>query len=132
MNQVPRLVVRFSRSLSRAPPSGSIEATALPEERRPPASFDQRSGLELPRLTEKMEQCRVDLFGVGPADVVWTALDRNKRAVGNQRRKPRRGHLERKDAIVGAVQDEHGNVDVRQVGAEVGQPGVDAGVGGEG
>ena len=30
---------------------------------------------------------------------------------------------------VRAVQDEHGNVDLRQVGAEVGQPGVDARIG---
>ena len=46
----------------------------------------QRSGIGLPRLAEEGGQCRVDLFGVGPSDVVRTAFHRDKRAVGDQRR----------------------------------------------
>src|ERR1700730_5193583 len=79
----------------------------------------------LPRVTEEGEQCGVDFVGMRPGDVVRTALDRDKRAIGNQRRKRRRGRLERKDAILGAVHDEHWDVDLRQISPEVGQPGID-------
>ncbi len=75
------------------------------------------------------EQCRVDLLGVGPCDVVRTALHRHKGAVGDQRWEPRRSHLERKDPILRAVQNEDWNIDLRQVGTEVSQPRVNAGVG---
>jgi hypothetical protein len=37
-------------------------------------------------------------------------------------------HSEREDAVVSAMPDEHREVDLRQVGAEVGQPGANAGV----
>ena len=61
-----------------------------------------------------------------PADVVRTALYRDERAIGNQRRKARRGRVERKDAVLGTVHDQHRDVDLRQIGSEVGQPGIDA------
>src|SRR5258707_14345675 len=63
-----------------------------------------------------------------PGDVVRTALDRDERAIGNQRRKPRGGRVERKDAVLGSVHDEHRDVDLRQISPEVGQPGIDTGV----
>lgn len=74
--------------------------------------------------TEEGEQGFVDLFGVGPSDVVWAALDRDEGAVGDQRRKSCCGRFEWKEAVVGAVHDEHGYIDLGQVGAEVGPPGV--------
>ncbi len=49
--------------------------------------------------------------------------------IGDQRRQPRRGGVERQDPVLGAVDDERRDVDLRQVAAEVGQPGVDARVG---
>src|SRR6185312_3042824 len=82
--------------------------------------------MRLSLLTEEREQRSVDFLGMRPADVVRTALDRDKSAIGNQRRKPRRGRVERKNAVVGAVHDEYRDVDLRQISAEVGQPGIDA------
>src|SRR4051794_35739186 len=82
-------------------------------------------------LTEEREQCGVDFVGMRPADVVRTIFDRDERALGNQRRKPCRCRLERQDAVLGAVNDKYGNVDLRQVGTEVGQPGIDARIRGE-
>src|SRR5205807_9943962 len=83
-------------------------------------------------VTEEREQRGVDLLGVGPADVVRAALNRDERAVRNQRWQPGRGRLERQDPVLSAVHDEHGYVDLGDVGAEVGQPRADARVGGEG
>src|ERR1700722_20588893 len=81
------------------------------------------SRIGLPRLTEEREKCRIDLFGVSPRDVVRTTPNGDKGTVGDQRRKPRCNHLERKDAIRHAVPDEHRNVDLRKVSTEVRQPG---------
>src|SRR5438128_12661398 len=61
-----------------------------------------------------------------PGDVVRTALDRDQRAIGDQRGKPRRGRVEREEAVLRAVHDEYRDVDLRQIGPEVGQPGIDA------
>jgi hypothetical protein len=36
--------------------------------------------MEQPRLTEEVEPCGVDLFGIRRSDVVRTALDRDKLA----------------------------------------------------
>src|SRR4051794_27250505 len=69
-------------------------------------------GLALLRVTEEGEQCGVDLLGVGPADVVRTALHRDERAVCDQRWQPGRGRLEGKDAVLCAVHDEHWHVDL--------------------
>src|SRR4029077_13588917 len=80
--------------------------------------------LLLPVLTKEREKCCIDLFSVSPHDVVRTALHRDERAVGDQRGKPRRSHLERKNAIRRAVKHEYRDVDLRQVGPEIGQPGV--------
>src|SRR5260221_4606842 len=63
-----------------------------------------------------------------PSDVVWSALDRDERAIGNQRRKPRGRRHERKEAVLRAVHDEYGDVDLREISPEVGQPGIDTGV----
>jgi hypothetical protein len=41
-----------------------------------------------------------------PADVMRTALDRDKSAIGNQRRKPRGGRVERKNTVLGAVHND--------------------------
>src|SRR5439155_22849536 len=79
-------------------------------------------------FTEEREQCRVDFVGMRPGDVVRPALDRDERAIGNQRRKPRGGRLERKDAVLRAVHDEYRDVDLREISPEVGQPGIDTGV----
>src|SRR5436305_15210464 len=43
-----------------------------------------------------------------------------------------RGGFDRQDPLLAAVHDQHGHVDLRQVCAEVSQPGVDAGVGANG
>ena len=80
---------------------------------------------------DELEESAVDLLGVRPGDVVRAALDGDERAIGDQRRQPRGGRVEREDPVLGAVHDEHGDVDLRQVSAEVGQPGVDARVGRE-
>src|SRR4051812_11985394 len=63
-----------------------------------------------------------------PSDVVRAALDRDERAIGNQRGKPRRGRLERKGAVLSTVHDEYRDVDLRQISPEVGEPGIDTGV----
>src|SRR5256714_1884114 len=60
-----------------------------------------------------------------PGDVVRPALDRDEHAIGNQRRKPRGGRLEGKDAVLSAVHDEYRDVELRQISPEVGQPGID-------
>src|SRR3954466_3647421 len=67
-----------------------------------------------------------------PSDVVRAALDRDESAIGNQRRKPCGGRLERKDAVLSAVHDEYRDVDLRQISPEVGQPGIDTCVAREG
>src|SRR6476660_7361905 len=100
-------------------------AAALP----PPHLVSPHMRLSL--LPEEREQRGVDFVGVSPADVVRTALDRDESAIGNQRREPRGGRVERKDAVLGAVHNEYRDVDLRQVRPEVGQPGIDACVGRE-
>ena len=80
-------------------------------------------------LVEESEQRLVDLVGVRPADVVRAALDRDQLQVVDQCRQPLRGRLEGQDPIFRAVNDQRGHIDLRQVIAEVGQPGVDTRVG---
>src|SRR5882757_6435436 len=67
-----------------------------------------------------------------PGDVVRPALDGDERAIGNQGRKPRRGRVERQEAVLSAVHDEYRDVDLRQIRPEVGQPGIDTCVAREG
>ena len=80
-------------------------------------------------LAEKTEQSRIDLLENGSIRCCGDAFSRHKPAVGDECREPRRRRLERTYAIRSAGRDEHGHVDLRQVGAEVGQPGIDTRVG---
>src|SRR5205085_2058467 len=60
----------------------------------------------------------IQVFGT-PSDAVVEMLRR-------QAGQALRGRLERQDPVLRAVHDEDRHVDLRQVGSEVGQPGVDA------
>src|SRR5438132_10207386 len=107
-------VVEFIRNLRRVDGNESLRSDA--------------DSVRLSLFTEEREQCRVDFVGMRPGDVVRPALDRDERAIGNQRRKPRGGRLERKDAVLRAVHDEYRDVDLREISPEVGQPGIDTGI----
>src|SRR5229473_8173838 len=87
------------------------------------------------RVADEVEQCVVDLVGVGPDDRVRPARDDDGAGVGQQRGKPAAGGLVGQDAILVAVDDQDGNADRGQVAPEVFQAGGDAvegGVGGRG
>jgi hypothetical protein len=73
----------------------------------------------------ELEQGAVDRFGVRPADIVRAAVDADEADVGDQvgQLVGRRG--DRQDPVVRAVDDECGHVDLREIVAEVGEPGVD-------
>ena len=72
------------------------------------------------------EQCPVDLVRMRPGDVVRASLDRDELELVQQRRQPRGGRRVREDPVLGAVHDQHRDVDLRQVASKVGQPGVHA------
>ena len=69
--------------------------------------------------------------GMRPGDVVRPSLDRDELDVVEQRRQPRCGRLVGQDPVLRAVDDQHRDVDLRQIASEVGQPGVHARVGRE-
>jgi hypothetical protein len=73
----------------------------------------------------------VDLVGVRPGDVVRATLDRDQRAVLDQVEQPLSGCLKGCDPVRGAMYDQRGHVELGHVGAEVGDPRVDARVGRE-
>src|SRR5580704_6076045 len=77
-------------------------------------SFDN-GNMALSAFVDELEEDRVDLFRKGPSDVVRTALDRHKRAVGDHCREPRCSRLEGKDAILGPMHDKHGDIDFDQI-----------------
>src|SRR5207302_635436 len=79
---------------------------------------------------EEFEEGLVDLFGVRPADVVWSALDLDELDVAHEAGETPAGGVDGEDAVLGALDHEQGNVDLRQVGAEVRQPGRHAREGG--
>jgi hypothetical protein len=57
---------------------------------------------------------------------VRAALDGDERAIGDQRRQPRGGRVEREDPVFGAVDDEYGDVDLWQMSAGSEKaPGID-------
>lgn len=77
---------------------------------------------------EEIKQCRIDFLGVGPPDVVGAVLDLNHGEIGDQLLVPESGGggLEWQDPVGGAVDYERWDVDLGEVAAEVGQPGIDA------
>jgi hypothetical protein len=55
------------------------------------------------RLVEEFAQRGVDLFGVGPADVVGSALDPDEPDIGDQGGQPVGRRADRQDPVLGAV-----------------------------
>src|SRR5689334_17050841 len=86
----------------------------------------------LARVADEVEQCLVDLVGVGPDDRVWAASDDGGAGVLQQRGKPAAGGLVGQDAVLVAVNDQDGDADRGQIAAEVFQAGGDAAEGGVG
>ena len=80
-------------------------------------------------LDERQQQ-RVDHLGVGPVEVMRALLHRDDLDVADQVREPRRGRLVGQDPVLGAVDDEHRDVDLRHVVAEVCERGVHSGLAG--
>jgi len=78
--------------------------------------------------SDEFQESRVDLVRMGPADVVRASLDGDEGHVGDQVGQAGGRRLEREDPVLDAVDDEDRDVDLRQVGPEVGEPRVDAGV----
>ena len=83
-------------------------------------------------MADEVEQCPVDLVGVGPDDRVRPARDDDRAGVVQQRGKPAAGGLEGQDAILVALDDQDGDADRGQVPPEVFQAGGDAAEGGVG
>ena len=81
-------------------------------------------------MADEVEQCPVDLVGVGPDDRVRPARDDHRTGISQQRGKPAAGGLVGQDAILVAVDDQDGNADRGQVGPEVFPAGRDAPEGG--
>src|SRR2546428_4004445 len=79
-------------------------------------------------LAEEGEQRLVDLVGMGPGDVVRAAVDPYQPDVLDQVGEAVRGGVDGQDTVLGTVHDQHRYVDLGQVTAEVGLPGVHAGV----
>jgi hypothetical protein len=82
-------------------------------------------------FVEESKESLVDLVVVGPPDVVRPVVDAYQAQVLDERREAVGGGIDGQDPVLGSVYHEHRYVDVGQVVAEVGQPGVDAGVRGE-
>src|SRR5271169_91872 len=81
---------------------------------------------------DEVEQCLVDLVGVGPDDRVGSACDDSGAGVLQQCGEPAAGGLVGQDAVLVAVDDQDGNFDCCEVAAEVFQAGGDAAEGGVG
>src|SRR5713226_829345 len=81
---------------------------------------------------DEVEEGGVDHVGVGPGDVVRAAFDGDELQVLDQSGQPGGGGRVGQDPVGVAVHQQHRDVDVRKVAAEVGQPRVDARVGGVG
>src|SRR5580700_6940514 len=84
------------------------------------------------RVADEVEQCLVDLVGVGPDDRMRPACDDSGAGVVQQRGKPPAGGLVGQDAVLVSVDDQDGNADRGQVPPEVFQAGCDAAAGGVG
>jgi len=84
----------------------------------------------LARSADEVEQCLVDLVGVGPDDRMGPARDDGKAGVLQQRGKPAAGGLVGQDAILVAVDDQDGDADRGQIAPEVFQASCDAAEGG--
>ena len=74
-------------------------------------------------MADEVEQCLVDLVGVGPDDRVRAARDDGGAGVLQQRGKPAAGGLVGQDAILVAVDDQDGDADLGQITPEVFQAG---------
>src|SRR5216684_6095124 len=84
------------------------------------------------RVADEVEQCLVDLLGVGPDDRVRSAGDDGGADVLQQRGKPLAGGLVGQNAILVAVDNQDGNLDSCEISPEVFQAGCDAAEGGAG
>src|SRR6185437_14195047 len=84
------------------------------------------------QVAGEVEQCPVDLVGVGPDDRVRAARDDGGAGVLQQRGKPLASGLVGQDAILVAVDDQDGDADRGEVAPEVFQAGCDAADGGVG
>src|SRR5271169_5900535 len=84
------------------------------------------------RVADEVEQCLVDLAGVGPDDRVRPACDDSGAGVLQQRGEPPAGGLVGQDAVLVAVDDQYGNLDSCEISPEVFQAGGDAADGGGG
>src|SRR5580704_18307228 len=78
------------------------------------------------QVADEIEQCLVDLVGVGPDDRMRPTCDDGGAGVLQQRGKPPAGGLVRQYAILVAVDDQDGNLDSCEVGVEVFPAGGDA------
>src|SRR4029077_17789960 len=84
------------------------------------------------RVADEVEQCPVDLLGVGPDDRVRPARDDGGTGVFQQRGEPPAGGLVGQHAVLVAVDDQYGNLDSCEISPEVFQAGGDAAGGGGG
>src|SRR5262245_12152720 len=104
------------------PPPARIRKTAL--KRR----TSRRALSVIPLLAgEKVQERFVELFGVRPVETVRRVFQDDELAVLDRRLRPLPRHLERDDPIGVSVDDERGDVELREILPEVGQPGRDAG-----
>ena len=68
----------------------------------------------------------MNFLGVSPSDVVWPALDLDETDVFQEGGQASAGGVDGQDAIGVALHDQHGHVNLRQVGAGISQPRRDA------
>ena len=78
-------------------------------------------------LLQEVQQSAVDLVAVSPSDSVRTSVYDDQLQVLHQVRKKLARFFKRQDPVSITLDHQHGNVDVRQVGPEIGGPGGDAG-----
>jgi hypothetical protein len=86
----------------------------------------------LGRLADEVEQCLVDLVGVGPDDRMRPTGDDGGAGILQQRGEPSAGGLVGQDAILVSVDDQDGDADPGEIAPEVFQAGCDAPEGGVG
>src|SRR6478672_356299 len=84
------------------------------------------------RVADEVEQCLVDLVGVGPDDRVRAARDDSRAGVLQQRGKPPAGGLVGQQAVLIAVDNQDGNADRGQFPPEALQASGDTAKGGMG
>src|ERR1700733_6797683 len=82
-------------------------------------------------LSQEAQQCAVYLAGMGPTHVVWSAVDLDVLEIADQFGQAAAGRFDWKDPIPGTLNGERRHIDFREITAEIGQPGRDAGQHGE-